>query len=332
MADYRNMFGPPIVDFSTLGQLGNTYMGARKVAEDREREQMMQRELKSLADMGKLDANAIGLAALKTGNVNAAMAAAQLASSQQDRQFNQGIQTQQLGLSKRNVELAEKSRGPNTVNVKDASGNDVTMMWDATQNKLVPIQGSGSGTPTNPYATGKFTNEEGKAAGFSDRMFEAENNLSKVAVQGADPKGRAFEMAPLGVGNYAQTPEYQSFAQARDNFINAQLRRESGAAISPSEYKNADKQYFPVPGDEKNPNILKQKAKNRQDAIEAMARESGRHYSPKYEFHAGGIGLRQQPSSPGAASSGQKFQEGQTATNKATGQRMIYRNGQWAPL
>jgi hypothetical protein len=128
MADYRNMFGPPIVDFSTLGQLGSTYMGARKVAEDREREQMMQRELKSLADMGKLDANAIGLAALKTGNVNAAMAAAQLAASQNDRTFNQGIATRRQNLDelqatipykKQVAEATKEAKGPREMSVTD---------------------------------------------------------------------------------------------------------------------------------------------------------------------------------------------------------------------
>jgi hypothetical protein len=39
----------------------------------------------------------------------------------------------------------------------------------------------------------------------------------------------------------------QSQKQAEQNFINAILRKESGAAISPSEYKNAEKQYFPQP-------------------------------------------------------------------------------------
>jgi hypothetical protein len=49
--------------------------------------------------------------------------------------------------------------------------------------------------------------------------------------------------------------------QAEQNFINAVLRRESGAAIAPSEYVNAAKQYFPQPGDTKA--VLEQKRLNR---------------------------------------------------------------------
>jgi len=37
------------------------------------------------------------------------------------------------------------------------------------------------------------------------------------------------------------------FEQAKKNFVNAVLRLESGAVISPSEFTNADKQYFPQP-------------------------------------------------------------------------------------
>ena len=60
--------------------------------------------------------------------------------------------------------------------------------------------------------------------------------------------------------------------------INAQLRRESGAAINADEYAKADKQYFPQPGDD--PETIKQKALNRKLAVEGMVRGAGPTYQP----------------------------------------------------
>ena len=51
------------------------------------------------------------------------------------------------------------------------------------------------------------------------------------------------------------------FEQAERNFINATLRRESGAAIAESEFDSARKQYIPQPGD--SAGVLEAKRQNR---------------------------------------------------------------------
>lgn len=56
--------------------------------------------------------------------------------------------------------------------------------------------------------------------------------------------------------------------QAERNFVNAILRRESGAAISKDEFTNAEKQYFPRAGD--TPSVLQQKAENRAVAVAGL--------------------------------------------------------------
>lgn len=66
----------------------------------------------------------------------------------------------------------------------------------------------------------------------------------------------------------------QKFNQAKRNFVNAVLRNESGAVISPSEFDNADKQYFPQPGD--TPEVLAQKAKNRDLVTSNMFASAGK--------------------------------------------------------
>jgi hypothetical protein len=151
----------------------------------------------------------------------------------------------------------------------------------------------------NPFGAGKFNGDQGKAAGFSDRMLQSEGILSGVAplpghegpvspsVQGSgsDISQTGLSKIP-GVGNFLISGDRQKYNQAKSDFINAQLRRESGAAIAASEFANADKQYFPVPGDK--PEVIKQKAANRRAAIEAMGREGGQSYRPKFNFNEDG--------------------------------------------
>ncbi len=136
------------------------------------------------------------------------------------------------------------------------------------------------GGPADPAIVKRaspMNNEQARDAGFADRMMQAEDVLSKVEGEGGSTLGRLSEKTGIASG-YLQSKEYQSFKQARDNFINAQLRRESGAAISADEYVKADRQYFPQPGDD--PETIKQKALNRKLAVEGMVRGAGPTYQP----------------------------------------------------
>ena len=101
---------------------------------------------------------------------------------------------------------------------------------------------------------------------------EAEKNMKELTSQGfnrADLKTSAQSALP----NPLRTPEFQRQDQAERNFINATLRRESGAAISQSEFDNAQTQYLPRAGD--TPEVLKQKQENRHQAIRSMLSEAG---------------------------------------------------------
>lgn len=146
--------------------------------------------------------------------------------------------------------------------------------------------------PNNPFsAGGKFNEGQGKAAGFTDRMLQSEGILSGINGEtGVQGQGTSLWQAGVssipGVGNYLTSTDRQKFEQAKRDFVNAQLRRESGAAISASEFDSANKQYFPVPGD--TPEVIAQKAANRRAAIEAIGREGGPSYRPKYTFDPSG--------------------------------------------
>jgi hypothetical protein len=64
-----------------------------------------------------------------------------------------------------------------------------------------------------------------------------------------------------------------NYDQAKRDFINAILRRESGAVISEEEFANAEQQYFPQPGD--GPEVIAQKRANRENAIRGIEVSAG---------------------------------------------------------
>ena len=120
----------------------------------------------------------------------------------------------------------------------------------------------------------KPTDGQSNAALYAQRMQEADAILSDPKVSEASQS--RMEAARSGVpvyGNSLVSKEYQKADQAQRNFINATLRRESGAVISPDEFENAKKQYFPQPGD--HPDVLKQKADNRKTAIQGISNAAG---------------------------------------------------------
>jgi hypothetical protein len=132
--------------------------------------------------------------------------------------------------------------------------------------------------------------DEKKAESFYNRMSESEKTLKEFEELGGGLGGLVFGPEGGGFQNLLKSSDRQQFEQAQRDFINAQLRRESGAVISPEEFENAAKQYFPQPGD--SPETIAQKRRNREIVVENMARE-GRvtppeGTSPEGEENTGG--------------------------------------------
>ena len=119
------------------------------------------------------------------------------------------------------------------------------------------------------------TAEQSKAAGFASRLQQSNTTFDTLAPQ--ITKLSTVDFFKLRhLPNALQPAYFQQQVQAERNFINAQLRRESGAAISPSEFSNAEQQYFPQPGD--TPEVLAQKKANRELAQANLIREAGSAY------------------------------------------------------
>jgi len=116
-----------------------------------------------------------------------------------------------------------------------------------------------------------------KANLFAQRMSNANAVLEANAgtVQAYNPikykANTALEDTTLGNAFVPATIQEQR--QAERNFLNAVLRRESGAVIAPSGFAEGSKQYFPRPGD--SDEVLQTKSQNRQIVISSLESEAG---------------------------------------------------------
>lgn len=134
------------------------------------------------------------------------------------------------------------------------------------------------------------TESQGQAAGFGIRAKEANQLLKDLEAQGVTNTGKIRsavgqivgatpfigqnfrEMAESGL-NFTASDAQQQTDQARRNFVTAILRKESGASISPTEFANEERKYFPVVGD--SPTVIAQKQRAREIAIQSLEAQAG---------------------------------------------------------
>lgn len=343
-------FAPPLVGPSLAQlamQIPQTYRDARTAAN-------RERSLARLAQTGTLDPNSIGLALLEAGDTGGAMAAANLAQSAEDRAWRRSTDTRDFGFREAEANRAqantEAEREFRRRTIERQEMQPVTIQGPNGPITAVPVPGqpgvfrapqvAGQPAPSNPYADGRFNEGQGRAAGFADRMFQSEDVLRQTESEGTNTTQGVLSRVPY-VGNFLTSANRQRYEQAQRDFINAQLRRESGAVITEAEFDNARRQYFPQPGD--SPEVIEQKRRNRQAAIAAMAREGGPSYRPGYTFDDRGTMTRRptrpqqqqpspaapQPAAPAPAPQ-QQYREGQLA-RMPDGSVIVYRNGEWVP-
>jgi hypothetical protein len=136
----------------------------------------------------------------------------------------------------------------------------------------------------------KLTDSQGKDYSYALRLARALPQIEQLAYPGQRPTGAERFMAnPPTVAGIEVVPGMRSvyswlapqdsdraqrFAQLERDIINAILRRESGATISPDEFANARQQYIPQPSD--SPDVTRQKLQNLRSAFEGMSISSGR--------------------------------------------------------
>lgn len=118
-----------------------------------------------------------------------------------------------------------------------------------------------------------LTESQAKAANFSGRMNSAFDVIDKLE---SNPSVMQKLLAGNSWTNILAPEAAQQYRQAQENWVTANLRKESGAVIGAEEMDREIKKYFPLPGEK--PKTIEQKRQSRLDAMagmEAEASESG---------------------------------------------------------
>lgn len=186
------------------------------------------------------------------------------------------------GFAKATEKLAEakdvgeaKTKAAKFENFVDKDNNPVTIDTSTPEGvaeaKALIRLGGQKGKPT---VAKEPTAAQGLVAGFAVRMEQSGAVIDEIGhlFTGFTSRIGQSDLVPEG----AKSDDRQRFEQAKRNWINADLRRESGAVISQQEFDNADLQYFPVPGN--GDAVLIQKAQNRKTVIAAFKTEAGPAY------------------------------------------------------
>jgi len=144
----------------------------------------------------------------------------------------------------------------------------------------------------------KPTEGERLSAGFAQRMEFSEQKIKELENKYAEDmltKGSkavtpypTVGMSVAGsipfVGDFARSKaasdEQALYRQAQENWVRANLRKESGAVIGADEMDREIQTYFPTAAELNNPRIIAQKSQARQVTMDAMRQNAGVAYKP----------------------------------------------------
>ncbi|QNQ62520.1 hypothetical protein IB024_01815 [Brucella sp. 6810] len=129
------------------------------------------------------------------------------------------------------------------------------------------VSPDGSVSFTQGGAAKPLTEGQSKDAVFATRAEGALPLIDQYGTALTGVVGNTAGQLP-GVGNYLKPEEFQKAEQAGKEFLQAILRKDTGAAITPDETAEYGSVYLPRPGD--TPAVLKQKALSRTRALEAL--------------------------------------------------------------
>lgn len=128
-------------------------------------------------------------------------------------------------------------------------------------------------TNISPSTGEAYTQSQYAAGGYANRIKMAIDDIDRLSNLGFDATTVKAAVLSSKNLNAIKDKNLQQYAQAKRNFINAVMRRESGAAIAPSEFDSAEMQYFPQLNDSKE--TLEQKRRNRMASYASLSAESG---------------------------------------------------------
>lgn len=136
-------------------------------------------------------------------------------------------------------------------------------MWSPDGSSLVAIPGG----PSDP--TKKLTEVQSKDLAYYQRGSAALAKLDDDrAAAMSSTWNSTFGEAPFGLGNVLQTQSSRQGKQAAAEFLAAILRKDSGAALTKSDFDIYGTIFMPQMGDD--PDTLAQKAASRRQALESL--------------------------------------------------------------
>jgi hypothetical protein len=190
----------------------------------------------------------------------------------------------QFDANGKEVSRIPKGRAPEgPVSFQAVETDQGLMAFNPRTMGMTPVLGA-DGKPITK--AGKPTEGETNAAGFASRMVAANSITSKLAsgnvpktieaISGVIPLiGKAIpEIIPEGIGGLSS--ERRQYLQAANNFIRANLRKESGAAIGVDEWTAEFINYFPQYNDDAQ--TIKQKEIFRNILTQNMVAAGGKSY------------------------------------------------------
>jgi len=124
------------------------------------------------------------------------------------------------------------------------------------------------------------TGAEKNNLGFFNRAYDAIQNIAPIEDRFAGKENLVRAVGQKFLPAFFQTGEQQSYTQAQRAFTESRLRKESGAAIPPEEYKNDARTYFAQPGD--TIETIRQKQRARGEVLDSLRFSSGNAY---YEYY-----------------------------------------------
>lgn len=217
---------------------------------------------------------------IKTNNQKLAQMEAE-AKKQAEQQAKMQDPNSQQSMLLRDVMNKQGIQAPDTASAADLSplmsfaeqAQKGKMQSDLEKQKLAAMMGMAQMKAENaPEKAIKPT--QYVAGGFANRIAQSEDTFQKLLDKGYDPTTATAAVQRSGLfPEIMKSEDAKKQSQAERNFVNAVLRRESGAAISPSEFASAETQYFPRVGDTQE--LLKQKAENRRGVLAALKTEAG---------------------------------------------------------
>lgn len=139
------------------------------------------------------------------------------------------------------------------------SGMSITTNPDGTMS-LQQGPGAGGSKP--------LTDAQSKSVAFAARAEGALSKFEPVANSLTSRTGRAADLDPTGLARGLQSDDFQVAKNSGDEFLQAILRKDTGAAITEQEQDLYGKTYLPQPGD--GAAVLEAKRAARVRAVEAL--------------------------------------------------------------